>query len=168
MLTATILLLFLPPSAIGDFAYTEKRWAAGVDEQRVEASAGSLQENAQQLFEEAKAWESRDTRKARSLYERACDLDHGESCSRGAFLYENGSLNRSGGADTIASYRLYIFGCANSHWNSCFMLGNILTHRHSIAYPNVPRDMASGVRYYELACENGVKQACDNLENIAQ
>ncbi len=130
---------------------------------RVDAGTAGLQENAEQIFEEAKAWEGSDPLKSRSLYERACDLDHGESCSRGALLYENGSLNRSGAANTIASYRLYIFGCATSHWKSCFMLGQILTQRHSVPYPNVPRDMASGFRYYELACANGVKQACDNL-----
>lgn len=133
----------------------------------VYAGAPNLQRNAEELFEEAKALEGRDPLKARSLYERACDLDHGESCSRGAVLYENGSLNRSGVANTVASYRLYIFGCANSYWNACFMLGHILTQRHSVPYPNVPRDTASGFRYYELACANGVKSACDNIKHVA-
>jgi len=89
--------------------------------------------------------------KAIEFYTKACDKNYYESCSRAAFLYEEGKDVK---VDMKQAFKLYAKACGGDHGLACHNVAVYYSKSDNKALKNI------AINFYDKACDNGYADSC--------
>ncbi|MDB2562838.1 sel1 repeat family protein [Sulfurimonas sp.] len=92
-----------------------------------------------------------DDNTAIEFYTKACDQNNYESCSRAAFLYEEGKDVK---VDMKQAFKLYVKACGGDHGLAC--------HNVAVYYSKSDNKILKklAINFYDKACDDGNADSC--------
>jgi len=101
----------------------------------------------------------KNTREAIHYLQEACALQHGSSCTVLGDMLENGDQGLT--MDPVAASEHYQQACALGNGEGCLQLG-----RFYQTGTGLQRNFVNAMSSYEIACEDGIDEACRAMEPI--